>query len=184
VNLAIFGGSFDPPHIAHEQIALKICNELDIDKLLIVPTYLNPFKSTSHFTPKQRFYFVDELFKDNKKIEVSDFELLQNQTTPSIVTVKYFIEQYKPNKFYLVIGSDNLAKLHLWDDFNTLKDLVEFVIVHREGYEVKNDIIKFKEIILNMDISSTWIRNNLCTEHIPQKIKNKVQNIWKKESKE
>lgn len=184
MNLAIFGGSFDPPHVAHEHIGLKVCQELDVDKLLIVPTFLNPFKVTSHFTPKQRYEFVDELFKDEDKIEVSDFELLQNAPTPSIVTVKHFIKLYNPDKFYLVIGSDNLAKLHLWDDFDTLKELVEFVIVHREGYEVKNDIIKFKEIILNMDISSTWIRNNLCVEHVPDKIKQKVKNLWKKESKE
>lgn len=44
MKIAIFGGSFDPIHIAHKKIVETALKELDIDKLIIVPTYLNPFK--------------------------------------------------------------------------------------------------------------------------------------------
>lgn len=44
MRVAIFGGSFDPPHIGHEKIIQKALEKLDIDVLFVVPTYLNPFK--------------------------------------------------------------------------------------------------------------------------------------------
>ena len=52
MKIAIFGGSFDPIHIAHKKIVETALKELDIDKLIIVPTYLNPFKKDFLFEPK------------------------------------------------------------------------------------------------------------------------------------
>ncbi|MBD3829662.1 MAG: adenylyltransferase/cytidyltransferase family protein, partial [Arcobacter sp.] len=46
MRIAIFGGSFDPIHIAHVAIVETALKQLDIDKLIIVPTYLNPFKNS------------------------------------------------------------------------------------------------------------------------------------------
>lgn len=184
MNIAIYGGSFDPPHIGHEKIVQTLTNTLDIDKLFIVPTYLNPFKNNSHFTPEQRYSLVEELFKNLSKVEVLDYELKQGEATPSIKTVRYIKQEYKPSKIYLVMGADNIAKLHLWSEFDSLNQLVEFIVISRDGYEAKNDIIQFKSIKLNVDVSSTNIRDTKDIEHIPSKIKQKVQNIWNKELKE
>ena len=46
-TVAIFGGSFDPPHKGHQRIVEKATEVLDIDKLIVVPAYLNPFKTSS-----------------------------------------------------------------------------------------------------------------------------------------
>lgn len=184
MNIAIFGGSFDPPHIGHEKIVHKLIDTLDIDRFFIVPTFLNPFKDKSHFTPQQRYNLVEELFFDIPKIEVLDYELKQEKPTASIQTVRYLKGKFNPSKIYLVIGADNIAKLHLWSEFDSLKELVEFVVISRDGYEAKNDIIQFKSIKLNVDVSSTNIRDRKDIQNIPSKIKQKVQNIWNKESKE
>ena len=45
MNVAIYGGSFDPPHIGHEEIIKQALKTLDIEQLFVVPTYLNPFKN-------------------------------------------------------------------------------------------------------------------------------------------
>lgn len=44
LNIAIFGGSFDPPHTGHDEIVKAALNALDIDKLIIIPTFCSPFK--------------------------------------------------------------------------------------------------------------------------------------------
>jgi len=184
MNIAIFGGSFDPPHIAHEKIVHKVLKKVDdIDRLIIVPTYLNPFKEEYHLSPKQRYKLVKKLFKEEKNISVSSFEINQNEAVPSIKTVKHFKKLYKTKKIYLIIGSDNLETLHLWHKFEKLKSLVEFIVISREGYEVKNDIIQFINIKMKIDISSTSLKENLRLEYIPKKIKHKVNKIWKKELK-
>ncbi len=181
MNIAMFGGSFDPPHIAHEEIVKQVIKNMDIDRLFVVPTYLSPFKDKYHLEPHERFELLKELFSDEKKVIVSDFEINQNRAVPTIETAKYINEQYKPQKIYLIIGSDNLESLHLWNSFEELQSLVNFIVISREGYEVKNDIIQFKVINMDIDISSTTIREDFNSKYIPTKIKQKVNNIWKKE---
>ncbi|MCW1558127.1 adenylyltransferase/cytidyltransferase family protein, partial [Campylobacter jejuni] len=44
MKIALFGGSFDPPHNGHNSVVLEALEKLDIDKLIIMPTYINPFK--------------------------------------------------------------------------------------------------------------------------------------------
>ena len=181
---ALYGGSFDPPHVAHEAIAKISQESLDIDKLFITPSYLNPFKKKFHFTPKQRYELLKVLFEDEMKIEVCDFEIKQNKPTPSIKTVNYLIQKYDIEKLYLIIGADNLYTLHLWDSFDSLKQIVQFVVITRDGYEVKDGIIPFKVISLQKDISSSKIRESFDDQHIPNKIKQKVKELWKRELKE
>lgn len=181
MNIAIFGGSFDPPHIAHETIVSEVIENINVDRLFVVPTYLSPFKDRYHLEPKERFELLETLFDEDKKIEVCDFEIQQNRAVPTIETVKYLNEKYTPKKIYLVIGADNLKSLHLWDNFEQLQKLVKFIVIFREGYEVKNDIIQFNTINMDIDISSTCLRENFDIKYIPKKIQHKVQNIWKKD---
>ncbi len=178
MNIAIFGGSFDPPHIGHEEVVTKVLETLDIDKLLVVPTFLNPFKNTSHFTAQQRFNLLDKLFND-KKVEVLDFEINQNNPTPTITTVKHIKETINPHKIYLIIGADNLEKLHLWQDFEELKTLVTFVVMSRDEKKLKDDIIQFIYIHMDVKVNSTHIRDNLELKYIPQKIQQEVKKLWK-----
>lgn len=181
MNIAIYGGSFDPPHIGHQKIGYEVINQDYIDKLIVVPTYLNPFKTDFHLSPEQRLDLVRVLFEDQDNIEISDFEVIKNSPVPTIDTVEYFIKYYSPNKIYIVIGADNLQKLNRWKEFDRLKNLVEFIVISREGYEAKNDIIRFKNITLDINISSTRLREKMDLEFIPQKIRKKVEKLWMKE---
>ena len=182
MNIAIFGGSFDPLHIGHEMIINKLSHLEYINKLIVVPTYLNPFKKSYLINPKDRYEILTHMYDVNPEILISDFEIKRNEATPSIITVEHFKSLYKAKKIYLVIGADNLKSLHLWDSFEKLKTLVEFIVVNRDGYEVKNDIIQFKTINMNIDISSTSLRDTLDIKYIPKKIQQKVNDIWNKES--
>ncbi len=180
MNIAIFGGSFDPPHIGHEKIVNKALKILDVDKLFIVPTYLNPFKTEFHFSPIDRFSLLTTLFTHNK-IKVLDFEIKQNNSTPTIDTVNYIKEEIHPNKIYLIIGADNLPTLHLWKDFELLKDLVTFVVVTRDGQKLKNDIIQYIKIDMDMKVSSSGLRKHFDLKYVPKKIQKKVEELWKTE---
>ena len=184
MNIAIFGGSFDPVHIGHEMIINKLSHLLYIDTLIVVPTYLNPFKKKYLIKPVDRFKILHHMCAANSNILISDFEIKRNEATPSIITVEHYKKIYKPNKIYFVIGSDNLQTLHLWDNFDKLNELVEFIVFNRDGYEAKNDIIQFKPIHMNINISSSSLREKLDLNYIPKKIQKKVNDIWNKELKE
>jgi len=179
INIAIFGGSFDPPHIGHEKIVQTVLSKINIDNLFIVPTYLNPFKSKFHLEPETRLELIKQLFKDDLKITICDFEIKQQRAVSTFETINFLQSKYNINKIYLIIGADNLKNIHLWYNFNQLKDLVEFIVISRENHITKHNDFKTLNIHLDIDISSSQLRKKMDLKYIPKKIQKKVKEIWK-----
>lgn len=194
-NLAIFGGSFDPPHLGHLGIVKKAFERLNIDKLIILVAFQNPFKNPPIFESKMRLQWVKEVFLDSNNfeffkgknlsdiIECSDYEIAQNRTLPSIESIKYFKNLYKCENVFFLIGSDNLKTLHKWHDFSNLKKEAEFVVFNRadsiESSKLdSNNFLDLKLHFLEFDmpISSSEIRQNIESkkEFIPLKIRESV----------
>ncbi len=175
MNVAIYGGSFDPPHIAHEEIIKKSLAKLDIDALFVVPTFLNPFK-TKYFAPANlRLKWVKKLLLETPKAKVLDFEIKQNRPVPSIDTIQYIIDNYNINTIYLIIGADNVADLAKWKDYDKLKKLVTFVVATRDGLNIPKNLQKLD---INVTISSTSLRDNLKREYLPIMIADEILKFY------
>jgi len=179
VKIAIFGGSFDPPHIGHESIAIEALKQLDIDKLIVVPNFLNPFKKKTFLDAQKRLDLLKRVFSKESKIHVDDFEILQNEAVYSYLTVNHLLQKYSPSKIYLIIGTDNLEKLHLWHNYKELNNMVTFVVANRNGFLNKN-YAKMQSLNVNVDISSSKLRDTLDLNFIPHIIKEDVKKIWQK----
>ena len=157
-TVALFGGSFDPPHFGHKAVVEEALKLLDIDKLVVVPTFLNPFKISSHATPDERFLMSVEMFKSFSKVEVNKYEIEEKKSTPTAQTVKHFLQSYEVK--YIIIGADNLNAIDRWYNFEWLNKNVTWVIASRAGYSVKSDILRASILLeVDADISSTQIRN-------------------------
>ena len=179
MRIAIFGGSFDPIHIAHLAIVKEVLKKLDIEKVIVVPTYLNPFKSSFYLNPKTRFKLLKKVFKEFEKVEICDYEINQEKTSYSIDTVNYLKNLYNPSKIYLIIGEDNLITLDKWYKIDKLKELVEFVIATRKGFESKK-AKEFKNLDVNINISSSSLRDKIDLNYIPKEIKDDILNLQEK----
>jgi len=155
-TIALFGGSFDPPHLGHEAI-VKALNELAfIDKIIIMPTFLNPFKNSSVASATQRLRWLEEIFLTMKKVEVSSFEVKQNTKVSTLITVKHLLQSCE--KIYLVIGADNLKSLDKWYGFDELKSIVTFIVASREKIEIPKDFICLE---IDEDVSSSSLRSQM-----------------------
>lgn len=173
-TVAIFGGSFDPPHKGHQQIVETAVKKLDIDKLLVVPAYLNPFKTSSLASASQRLAWCKTLFAPLDKVEVEDFEIIQGTSITTSETVKHFNMTYHVK--YLIIGSDNLSKLSKWHEFEWLNKHITWVIITRDGYDLAIDaLLNWKVLNLDVSISSTHIRDNQDVYHVDNQIKASVK---------
>lgn len=179
MKIAIFGGSFDPIHIGHKIIVEEALKVLNIDKLIIVPTYLNPLKKDFLFAPKTRFELLKKVFKDNSKVEISDFEINQKKLSYTYETIRYIKTLYNPSKIYFIIGEDNLKSLHKWHNIDELKNNLEFVVAKRKGYNLLSE--EFKTLDVDVDISSTKLREKLDLKFIPKVIWQDLINLQKKE---
>ena len=177
-TVAIFGGSFDPPHAGHQHIVESAIKNLEIDHLLIVPTYLNPFKSFSLASASQRLAWCHTLFDDFEKVIVSDYEVNEHKSTTAEQTVKHFNRVYDVK--YLIIGSDNLSTLTKWHQFSWLNETITWVIVTRNDYPLDIDNLKNWEILkVDAPVSSTQIRNKKDLHYVDNKIKQSVLNVLK-----
>ena len=179
MRIAIFGGSFDPIHVAHVAVVEESLKKLNIDLLIVIPTYLNPFKSSFYLNPETRFELLKKVFKEFEKVQVCDYEINQQKTSYSIDTVNYLKNLYNPSKIYLIIGEDNLKNLDKWHEIDKLKKLVEFVIASRKGFESKK-AKKFKNLDVDIDISSSSLRDKINFDYIPKEIKDDILNLQEK----
>jgi nicotinate-nucleotide adenylyltransferase len=164
-SVALFGGSFDPPHLGHKTVVEEALKLLNVDKLVVVPTFLNPFKSKSYFSVNERLTLTKELFKVFETVLVDDYEINQKKPTPTVETLRHFQKKYKV--LYVIIGADNLENIDKWKDFEYLNAQITWVIATRNGYEIKSDKLRdFKVLNINVNMSSTQIRNNMTKESL------------------
>jgi len=174
-TIALYGGSFDPPHIGHKAI-VEALEELDyIDEIIIMPTFLNPFKSEAHAPSELRFKWLKEIFKGFKNVKIDRYEVEQNRQVPTLESVKYLLKTYKD--VYLVIGADNLASLDKWNSYQELKDLVTFIVASRDNIIVDK---KFIQLNVNERISSSELREKIEISMLPKESATEIEQYYKK----
>ena len=94
MKIALFGGSFDPPHAGHAAAVKTILSSLKPDLLVIMPSFLNPFKKSFSAPPQLRLRWCRALWSDAPGVEVSDYEISQNRSVPTIQSVKFLLKKY------------------------------------------------------------------------------------------
>jgi len=169
---AIFGGSFDPPHIGHLETIQQTIISLNIDKLLVVPAFLNPFKSGYKAPSHLRLKWLKEMTKNIPKVEVSSFEIDLNRVVPSIETVQHFQDE---DETYFIIGADNLEKLSLWKNFEELNKIVTWVVASRDNIEIPKKFITLK---VNQDISATELRQGINDAYLDASIAQEIIHFY------
>ncbi|WP_345989368.1 nicotinate (nicotinamide) nucleotide adenylyltransferase [Sulfurimonas sp. HSL1-2] len=172
--IAIFGGSFDPPHAGHAAVVSRVLDTLPIETLYIVPAYVNPFKRGTHAPPELRLQWLERIFASRERVRVSAFEIDQGRPVPSIETVRHFREI--DTDIYLIIGADNLDALTKWHAFDELDRMVTWVVASRKGSEVPEHYLRLD---VDVDISSTELRSLEKTHLIPDSVREEIENYYK-----
>ena len=173
---AIFGGSFDPPHLGHQQIVQRALSRLDIDRLILLPAYLNPFKSSSLADPRQRLAWCRQLFGDIPGVLVSDYEVQQGRSVTTAESLRHFQQEWDVR--YLIIGADNLPTLTQWHDFAWLNSRITWAIATRPGFALQTEMLRDWVVLeVEVPVSSSEIRCKKELTHIDTAIQNEVKEI-------
>ena len=175
-SVALFGGSFDPPHIGHKKVVLEALNVLKIDTVIVVPTFLNPFKTGSYFNTEQRLKMTKEMFEEFSDVKISDFEINEGKATPTVKSLAHFQKEYEVK--YLIIGADNLASIDKWYNFKSINEQITWVVATRRGYSVDTSKLRaYKILEIDADISSTQIRKNIVKDRPYMNMDERVERI-------
>lgn len=178
-TIALFGGSFDPPHVGHEAVVKALQKLSYIDKIVIMPTFLNPFKHSFDAPAVLRLKWLKSIFLDDNNVLVDDYEVSLGKKVPTIQTVTHLLKSY--DKIFLVIGADNLANLEQWYHFKELKEKVTFIVASRENIKISKAFISLK---VEEDISSSALRENIDENKLPKKCAKEIAQYYKENNEQ
>lgn len=160
-KIGIFGGTFNPIHIGHLAMAEAIRETIGLKKVIFVPSYMPPHKSSRKLTAAAlRFQMVKSAIKDNVFFGLSDSEIKRQGKSYSVDTLRYFRKTYgRSTGLYFIIGADSLPELKKWREVKNIFKLARIVVVNRPGYSLKN--LPSGAVSINLpgiDVSSSQIR--------------------------
>ena len=190
MRIAIYGGSFNPMHIGHEKIVDYVLNNLNIDKIIIIPVGIPSHRENNLEQSDTRLKICKEIFKGNKKIEVSDIEIKGEGKSYTYDTLLKLMDLYgENNEFFEIIGEDSLKSLKTWKNYEELLKICKFIVFRRKddkNIQIDEEFLNNKNIIIleneYYDISSTEIRNMVKNnEDISAFVNKKVKKLIEKE---
>lgn len=139
MRLGILGGTFDPIHFGHLRLAEEMCEEMELEKIYLIPGALPPHKRKQPVTPfSDRLAMTALAAEDSPSLEAFDLEGRRQGMSYSIETLKEFHQLFKPDlELFFLIGADAFLEIKTWKEFESLFDHSNFVVMKRPGFPVK-----------------------------------------------
>jgi len=153
--VAIFGGSFNPPHVGHLLAATYVLACTPVDRVVVVPTYRHPFqKPLAPFD--DRLAMCRHAFAGMANVEVSDVEKMLGGESLTVRTLEHFASVHPHWRMRLVIGADVLNELPTWTRPDRVRELAPPLPLARVGHVAPNDADTSPPVL--PDVSSTTVR--------------------------
>ncbi|MBO7683968.1 MAG: adenylyltransferase/cytidyltransferase family protein [Kiritimatiellae bacterium] len=132
MKIGIYGGSFDPVHYGHVNVARTAVADLGLDRLVVVPAAVSPFKTDAGpgNGPWDRLEMVKAAFADVPNAVVDMREVERGGVSYAIDTVRSIVAETPggagANEFLFIVGEDSLDRLDEWRDIDELRRLCTF----------------------------------------------------------
>ena len=172
MTLGVFGGSFNPPHLAHLIVAERVRDQMELDTVLWIPAHIPPHKQFDPelASPAHRLAMVRLATQGNPGFEVSDIELRRPGPSYTVHTLMQLHEAFPNTRLFLILGGDSFEQLPSWYQPERILELASLVVYHRPGADFSHVPEKFKKhahFIRTplLEISGTTIRKLIRTGH-------------------
>ncbi len=167
MNVAIYGGTFDPIHRGHIEVARAAADHFSLDRVLFVPAGHPPHRPRSPGAGFEHRYRMAEIACEiDPRFAVSRLEAPDGQKAVhySIDTIRRVRAEWDPGaRLFFIIGCDAFAEIRSWHSWSEILKLVEFIVVSRPGGEFRSGgepegaLVRWLGTV-NVPISSTEIR--------------------------
>ncbi len=129
-KVAIYGGSFDPPHKGHRLLAKNLAKACRAEKVIIIPTALSPFKKSTSATATDRLKMCQFAFSDSL-FEISDTEIKRGGKSYTVDTLTEIKGNYPDSELFLFMGDDMLLSFNRWHKYEEILKLATIVCACR-----------------------------------------------------
>ena len=137
MEIALFGGSFDPPHHGHIAIAIAAADVFDLDQVLFAPVGRQPLKAEGRSAPfADRLAMVQLACDANPRFVASDLDAPRTDGSPNytVQTLATLQETMPDVRLFNLVGADSFLDLRRWHEPERLLELAEWIVVSRPGF--------------------------------------------------
>ncbi|MGA7327243.1 MAG: nicotinate-nucleotide adenylyltransferase [Rhodomicrobium sp.] len=136
MRIGLLGGSFNPPHAAHRLISLVALKRLRLDQLWWMVTPGNPLKDLSELAPLAERLALSRRVANHPKIKITAFEAGIG-TAYTAAALRFIHRRFPGVHFVWVMGTDNLAGFHRWNEWEAIFELMPIAVVDRPGWRYR-----------------------------------------------
>ena len=156
MNVAIFGGSFNPPHVAHVLACALVLAVEDVERVLVVPTFRHPFaKALAPY--EDRLAMCALSFRGMPAVEVSPVEQELGGESRTLRTLEHLAAAHPEWRMRLIVGADILNEAPRWYGFETIARLAPLIVLGRAGVDAPG-----AGPSLLPEVSSTRVRQSIA----------------------
>lgn len=135
-RIAFFGGSFDPVHLGHLQMARAAANHLRLHRVTFVPASRNPLKDEAPLAAApHRLEMLRLAIQDDRAFSTWDGEIARAGPSYTLQSVEHLERVYPNSHLFWIIGTDQIPGLCRWRSMDKLVQKVGFILVRRPGHE-------------------------------------------------
>ncbi len=180
MKILVFGGTYDPIHIGHLLSAESLCEFLEPDLVLFVPSAVSPHKNSVQTSFENRFKMLELALESFPKFQASNIEQTLGGISYTYRTLEKLHENYPQAKLFWAIGEDNAKSFDKWKNPDKILEFAEVVVVSRsDSPKFQNEKLKFCKTRL-VDVSSTEIRERVRAGKsirflVPEKVEEFIQ---------
>ena len=169
VQIGVFGGTFDPPHVGHLVVAREALEQLDLDAVWFVPACRSPFKTENESSPPEvRLEMVTRAIRDDVGFQVSRIEVDRDPPSYMVDTLRLLAADEPAAEWTLLLGADQWTSFDQWRDSSGIAAQARIAVMARDGIDLSRapaaDAVPWIEVpVSRIDISSSTVRERVAT---------------------
>jgi nicotinate-nucleotide adenylyltransferase len=134
MDIGLFGGSFNPPHIAHLIVAEVVRDQFDLSEVWWIPNATPPHKPDEELvSAEHRLAMTREIAESNPGFRVCEVEVQREGVSYTVETLRVLQDQYPDTDFALLLGSDSLDYFDAWHCPDEIAERVPLIVYKRPG---------------------------------------------------
>jgi nicotinate-nucleotide adenylyltransferase len=140
-RVAIYGGTFDPVHNGHIEVARRVLELFELDEVIFVPACVPPHKRTRGISSAfHRFAMLALATEDDERLRISTIELDEPERPYAVDTVARMHEMSADSRLFFMIGGDSWSEITTWHEWQRLLKMCDLIVVTRPGYELSANV--------------------------------------------
>lgn len=162
-RIALYGGTFDPVHLGHLEIARKVCELFEIERVVFIPAQIAPHKLGRPVTsPVHRYAMLALATQHDVQLMISTFELDAPDRRFTVDTLSHFLSELgDSSELFFIMGGDSWSEITTWREWQRLLGMVNLIVVTRPGHDLAGPEVVRDRVI---DLRSRQVAPELVNE--------------------